>query len=117
MNCNKNNFVEKYLPPEFDEYLETANEKADEFVNEYKDEISTASDIGKFVKEFPFFKPATKSVDILNKLRKSFEGAHSDDFWLFAKFEAKAKSFRNRLICAFDGCVHFVAHTPCVESV
>jgi hypothetical protein len=36
--------------------------------------------------------------------------------WLFAKFEAKAKSFHNGLICAFDGCVHFATHTPCVES-
>ncbi len=35
--------------------------------------------------------------------------------WLFAKFEAGAKSFHNGLICVFDGCVHFATQTPCAE--
>jgi hypothetical protein len=35
---------------------------------------------------------------------------------LFAMFEARPMSFRSRPLCAFDGCVHFVDHTPSVES-
>ncbi len=35
---------------------------------------------------------------------------------LFAMFEARPKSFRSKPLCAFDDCVHFVDHTPCVES-
>ena len=34
---------------------------------------------------------------------------------LFAMFEARAKSFRSRPLCAFDGCVHFEDRTPCAE--
>ena len=35
---------------------------------------------------------------------------------LFARFEARPKSFRSRPLCAFDGCVHFANHMPCAES-
>jgi hypothetical protein len=35
---------------------------------------------------------------------------------LFAMFEARPKSFHNKPLCAFDGCVHFADHTPSVES-
>ena len=38
------------------------------------------------------------------------------NIWLFAKFEARPKSFHSVPLCAFDGCVHFVDHTPSVES-
>jgi ABC-2 type transport system ATP-binding protein len=36
--------------------------------------------------------------------------------WLFAMVEARSKSFHNRLLCAFDGCVHFADHKPYAES-
>ena len=36
--------------------------------------------------------------------------------WLFAMFEARPKSFHNKPLCAFDGCVHFADHTPSAES-
>jgi type I restriction enzyme S subunit len=39
-----------------------------------------------------------------------------EKFWLFAMFEARAKSFRSRPLYAFDGCVHFEDRTPCAES-
>jgi hypothetical protein len=32
--------------------------------------------------------------------------------WLFAMFEARPKSCHSKPLCAFDGCVHFVDHTP-----
>jgi Domain of unknown function (DUF5060) len=35
---------------------------------------------------------------------------------LFAIIEADSKSFHTRLICAFDGCVHFVDHMPSAGS-
>ena len=37
---------------------------------------------------------------------------HCYKTWLFAMIEARAKSFHNRRVCAFDGCVHFETHTP-----
>ena len=39
-----------------------------------------------------------------------------EEFRLFARFEARPKSFRSRPLCAFDGCVHFANHMPCAES-
>ena len=35
---------------------------------------------------------------------------------LFAKFEARPKSFHTKPLCAFDDCVHFEDHTPSAES-
>jgi hypothetical protein len=35
---------------------------------------------------------------------------------LFAKFEARSKSCRSKPLCAFAGCIHFVARTPSVGS-
>lgn len=34
---------------------------------------------------------------------------------LFAIIEARAKSFLNKQVCAFDGCVHFATHKPFAE--
>jgi len=37
--------------------------------------------------------------------------------WLFAIIWAGSKSFHNRLVSVFSGCVHFATQTPGVESV
>src|SRR5215216_3678778 len=39
-----------------------------------------------------------------------------DSFWLFAIIWAEPKSFHNRLISVFSGCVHFATQRPAVES-
>jgi transposase len=57
--------------------------------------------------------PASIAVAANDKVKTERRDAKK---WLFAKFEARPKSFHSAPLCAFDGCVHFVDHTPSVES-
>jgi len=50
-------------------------------------------------------------TELLDKMQR-----FDPEFRLFAIFEASPKSFHTKPLCAFDDCVHFVAHTPSAES-
>lgn len=89
MNCNQNNNPE-FSDEDHEDFWDAAAANAEEFVNEYQDEISDANDIGKFLKNMPLFKSATKAIDALNKLAKSIGGASSDDLYDAGKFTAVA---------------------------
>ena len=58
-------------------------------------------------------------LQVMDDLHAPAEAVLSDieTTWLFAMIWAVSKSFHNRLVSVFSGCVHFATQTPGVESV